>query len=163
ADAQYVGYCFKTHKIMINFPDGHTQEFYFQRNNVDPPHIDLYAPPYPADWLEHNNVTDHLRAMDANGTQFWLYLADGGSVRFVGGYGPGSGYHADEVHDPHGLVTHLVYDNGALSHVIEPAGRSLDISYKYVAGWPGLVIDKVQSGSGEGLQQVAYNYDFAPS
>jgi RHS repeat-associated protein len=162
-DLQYEGSCFKTHKITIIFPDGRTQEFYFQRNNYDNPNTDLYAPPYPGEWDGHAKVTDHLRVMDADGSQFWLYLADGGSVHFVGGYGPGSNYHADQVLDPHGLVTQLVYENGALTHVIEPAGRSIDISYKYVEGWPGLLIDNVQSGSGEGLQQVTYGYDFAPS
>jgi RHS repeat-associated protein len=153
------GRTFTTHKITVNFPDGRTEEFCYQCSNYGNP----CGPPHPANWISHPAVADHLAGMDPAGNQFWLYLADGGSVHFVGGFQ--SSYVADKVYDPHGLITQLLYDQttGLLSQVIEPAGRSLDLSWKYVAGWPFPLIDKVQSGAGDGLQQVAYNYDWAPS
>jgi YD repeat-containing protein len=90
--------------------------------------------------------------MAQDGSEFWLYLADGGSVHFTGGPW---GYLATEVFDPHGLRTTLTYHplNGQLQRVEQEGGRSLNIT------WDGGRIQRVESGGSAGTQAVVYNYD----
>lgn len=66
--------------------------------------------------------------METLGSNFWLYLADGGSVHFVNVSTDTSGhifqYQASEVFDPHGLRTALSYDtSGNLTKVAQDGGR----------------------------------------
>jgi len=80
---------------------------------------------------------------------FWLHLADGGSVYFDGGPG---GYQAKQVFDPHGLRTDLPIINhqratSTLSH--RKAGGGLALAGVANQGWGEEVITAVTSGRPE--------------
>ena len=158
--------------ITIGFPDGHTTKYKIVRANRSYPgqlpecagRIGWGAP-YLAqcgerNWPAPGWVHDRLSEMAEDGSNFWLHLADGGSVHFVGGSG---GYDATEIFDPHGLRTDLHYrPDGRLDKVTQEGGRWLDISWDYRAGFAALVIVQVQSGGYAGVQSVTYNYNRYP-
>jgi RHS repeat-associated protein len=145
--------------ITISFPDGRSSKYSISRG---PQTSNGWGPPYSAaeaDWSDPGTVTDHLRAMASDGSNFWLYLGDGGAVHFVDIYG---NYHATEVFDPHGYRTDLQYDTtGRLIRVAqESGGRFLSIEwvYKQVNANSILVIGAVQTGGAAGTHRVEYNY-----
>src|SRR3977135_1676841 len=158
--------------ITIGFPDGHTTKYKIVRANRSYPgqvpecagRIGWGAP-YLAqcgerNWPAPGWVHDRLSEMAEDGSNFWLHLADGGSVHFVGGSG---GYDATEIFAPHGLRTDLHYrPDGRLDKVTQEGGRWLDISWDYRAGFAALVIVQVQSGGYAGVQSVTYNYNRYP-
>jgi len=151
-----------TTAITITFPDGHANRYKITRSNrahglppnVAPPDPRL-GPPYTIveqnGFLTGGAVYDLLRDMAPDGSQFWLHLADGGSVHFTGGPGV---YQASEIFDPHGLhYTLLYYGDGRLYQVLQDGGRSLNIS------WNGYgLIAAVQSAGAAASQTVSYNY-----
>jgi RHS repeat-associated protein len=156
-----------TTAITITFPDGHANRYKITRSNrahgippnVAPPDPRL-GPPYTVPeqngFLTGGMIYDLLRDMAADGSQFWLYLADGGSVHFIGGP---SVYQASAVFDPHGLHTDLRYnDRGDLDQVTQEGGRSLTITWGYHAGSVAPVIDRLDTGGSAGSQFVEYHY-----
>jgi hypothetical protein len=99
----------------------------------------------------------------SRGWDFWLYLADGGSVHFVGGP---SGYQATEIYDPHGLRTDLHYNAyGQLDTVTQEGGRWLSIEWCSHPGWGQEVIHQVTSGrpGTSATQSVEYCYAIQPN
>ena len=156
-----------TTAITITFPDGHANRYKITRSNrahgippnVAPPDPRL-GPPYTVPeqngFLTGGAVYDLLRDMAADGSNFWLYLADGGAVHFIGGPGV---YQASEVFDPHGLHTDLHYNaRGDLDQVTQEGGRSLTITWGYHAGSVAPVIDRIDTGGSAGSQFVEYHY-----
>jgi RHS repeat-associated protein len=152
--------------ITIGFPDGHTTKYKIVRSSLPrsgPPECSGrtgWGPPYLAqcgekDWPPPGDLHDRLSDMAQDGSNFWLHLADGGSVHFVAVSG---GYEATEVFDPHGLRTTLSYNADGLYRVEQEGGRWLDIIWDYRAGFPFKVIVQVQSGGYAGVQSVFYNY-----
>ena len=112
--------------ITVTFPDGHATKFKLFRTSGYPWGEGRVGPPYYAahnerDWpIAGEGVHDNLAEMAENGSEFYIYLADGGSVHFVGYNGANlTGenwlYRATEVYDPHGLRTTLSY-TGRPSH-----------------------------------------------
>jgi RHS repeat-associated protein len=154
--------------ITIGFPDGHTTKYKIVRANRpypgQPPECAGrigWGQPYLAqcgekDWPTPGDLHDRLSDMAQDGSNFWLHLADGGSVHFVAVSG---GYEATEVFDPHGLRTTLSYNADGLYRVEQEGGRWLDIIWDYRAGFPFKVIVQVQSGGYAGIQSVFYNYN----
>ena len=159
--------------ITIAFPDGHSVKYKIVRTNrsYDGEPFECRArtgslPPFLAqcgerDWPEPGEgVHDHLNDMAEDGSEFWLHLADGGSVHFTGGYG---NYEATEVFDPNGLRTQLDYrTDGRLQKVTQEGGRWLDIIWDYRANFAVPVIVQVSSGGFAGIQTVTYNYNRYP-
>ncbi len=139
--------------IKVNFPDGHTSQFnvYRDQNNTTSPYT-------VADWADGGTLADHLRRMASDGSQFYLFLSDGGSVFFqrMGSLG----FRATTITDPHGLQTRFLYDSqGDLTDVLGPAGRSLHLDYAYLSGRPNKVISTVTANNGAGgTQQATYGY-----
>jgi hypothetical protein len=167
---------FKT-SITITFPDGHASKYKIVRWDArpglgyPPPYDPRLGPPYTAnevDWPPAGpGVHDRLGGMATYGESFWLYLADGGSVRFVND--ATWGYQATEVYDPHGLKTTLHYNNdGNLYLVEQEGGRQLRITWGGFCWVKGCgtdscvpsVITKVEIGNsgGPALQEVTYGY-----
>ncbi|MEY2482620.1 MAG: hypothetical protein QOK24_1148 [Verrucomicrobiota bacterium] len=152
-----------TTAITITFPDGHANRYKITRSNrlhgePGPPHTGN-GPPYTV--AEQNGFLasggyDLLGDMATDGSEFWLYLADGGAVHFIGG---GGYYYATEVFDPHGLKTDLHYNaNGTLHQITQAGGRWLTITYGYTDGWSRGLITHVESGGNAGVQYVDYAY-----
>jgi RHS repeat-associated protein len=156
-----------TTAITITFPDGHANRYKITRSNVwhfgeTGPPDPRCGPPYTTP--EQNAFTgapyDLLKDMAPDGSQFWLYQADGGSVHFMGG--PGY-YQAREIFDPHGLRTQLDYDgNGHLTTVTQEGSRWLTITWGSHEGLAALVIDRVDTGGYAGTQSVVYHYSRYP-
>ena len=151
--------------LTITFPDGRVTKYFIQRGPATP----HYGPPYSpqeACWTAGGTVSDHLCGMQADGKKFWLYLGDGGSVRFE--ESPSTpwlptavvGYRATVMIDRHGLETNLFYnDLGNLIRVTEPGGRSILITWRYLPGKPDPVIAQVSGGGPQNVAQaVQYNY-----
>ena len=146
--------------ITIDFPDGRSTKYSIYRGSNS---VNAWGPPYSpaeASWGDPGTVRDHVGGMASNGSNFWLYLADGGSVHFTNGP---DDYRATEVFDPHGYRTDLRYDaNGHLDQVKqETGGRFLSIEwvYKQVNSSGGIpAIGAVQTGGPAGTQRVEYNY-----
>jgi len=78
--------------ITVTFPDGHATKFKVTRYNGSyyPWGADgRVGPPYRADHYERNwaspgpGVHDNLAEMAYDGSEFWLYRADGGSVHLL--------------------------------------------------------------------------------
>jgi RHS repeat-associated protein len=166
-----------TTAITITFPDGHANRYKITRSSVwhfgeTGPPDPRCGPPYTIP--EQNAFTaapyDLLKDMAPDGSQFWLYLADGGAVQFIGIWPPDmtSGharwtYQATKVFDPHGLQTQLDYDgNGRLTTVTQEGGRWLSIIWGYHEGSAAPVIDRVDTGGYAGAQSVVYNYTRYP-
>ncbi|HEV2806116.1 MAG TPA: hypothetical protein VGW57_14425, partial [Chthoniobacterales bacterium] len=153
-----------TTAITITFPDGHATRYKITRSNTghysggvlipsDPRAGPPYTPPERNGFLAGGSIHDYLREMAEDGSQFWLFRADGSSVHFVGGPGV---YHVNEIYDSHGLRTALdYYPDGTLYRVTEDGGRFLQLN------WSGGVIASVQSGGPAGTQTVYYNYTAA--
>jgi YD repeat-containing protein len=151
-----------TTAITITFPDGHANRYKITRSNRGTYSGSVYipgdprcGPPYTVPeqngFLPSAVIYDYLSDMAADGSQFWLYLADGGAVHFINGPGV---YQASEVFDPHGLHTSLQYDaNGRLVQVSQDGGRFLTIHWNSY-GSLGMAIDWVQSGGPAGAQTV---------
>ncbi|MEY2483852.1 MAG: hypothetical protein QOK24_2380, partial [Verrucomicrobiota bacterium] len=154
-----------TTAITITFPDGHANRYKITRSNRAhgyPPH---WAPPDPRcgppytvpeqnGFLAGGTVYDYLGDMASDGSAFWLYRPDGGSVHFEGGSGY---YYATEVFDPHGFHTTLRYNNdGRLDRVEQDGGRWLTITWNYG------VITRVETGGYAGSQGVDYQYATQP-
>jgi len=170
-------YTYET-SITVTFPDGHATKFKLTRGDLNTPPLSRdhrVGPPYYATNYETNwaapgpGAHDMLAEMAQDGSQFWLYRADGGSVHFVGfspEYGGGGYakwlYKATEVYDPHGLRTDLIYDFDENSHrlflrqVVQEGGSWLNINWASYNGQP--VIGNVQTGGNAGFQQVYYKY-----
>jgi RHS repeat-associated protein len=146
------------HAITINYPDGRTGKFTFTVTNVSEPNP--FDPHFPPGLGASMAIDDHLMGMASDGSQFWLYLQDGGSVHFVTvPSSSNSRWRADKVIDPHGLLTQLLYDtDGNLTTVNGPDGRSLRLTWSTLSDHPRKVISAVESGSGAGLQRVEYYY-----
>jgi RHS repeat-associated protein len=160
--------------ITITFPDGHATKFKIARtdggyggNNIDPRCGPPYSNPGETDWpLPGAHVHDHLVSMALDGHEFWLSRADGGSVHFVGVYSELHNghawwsYEAQELFDPHGLRTDLIYQGDNLTEVRQEGGRSLLITWGEVGGVALPVIASVDSKgpNGEQLQHVSYWY-----
>jgi len=144
--------------ITITFPDGHATKFKISRGDADgrcgPPY---YASHGERDWPSPGpEVHDHLAEMAQDGSEFWLYRADGGMVRFVGLPGLQE-YQAREVYDPHGFRTDLLYNGELLTRVQQEGGRYLNIVWGVLPGdMP--VITRVETGGLAGSQQVTYKY-----
>jgi RHS repeat-associated protein len=159
--------------ITIGFPDGHSNKYKilradraFEGQSLECAGRIGSGPPYLAqcgerDWpTPGDGVHDRLSDMAQDGSEFWLHLADGGSVHFVNG---ANGYQATEVFDPNGFRTDLHYrTDGRLDKVTQEGGRWLDISWDYRANYPVPVIVGVQSGGFAGVQSVVYNYNRYP-
>jgi YD repeat-containing protein len=156
-----------TTAITITFPDGHASRYKITRSNrwhVTAPPDPRCGPPYTVPeqngFLAGGAIYDVLRDMAADGSEFWLYQADGSAVHFIGG--PGS-YQASEVFDPHGLKTDLHYNpSGDLEQVIQEGGRWITINWGYYTGWGREVITSVVSGGYAGAQSVQYTYGWFP-
>jgi len=158
--------------ITIGFPDGHSTKYKIIRANRSyqgespgcagrigwgPPYLDQCG---ERNWPPPGWLQDRLCDMAQDGSEFWLHLADGGSVHFTGGPGV---YQATEVFDPHGLRTELQYGvDGYLLKVLQDGGRWLDITWEYRENFSVPVITKVQSGGYAGVQTVTYNYNRYP-
>jgi hypothetical protein len=147
--------------ITIDFPDGRSTKYSIFRGQAS---TNPWGPPYNNDeingWTAAGTVTDHLKAMAPDGSKFWLFLADGGSVHFTEGY---PGYHATEIFDPHGYRTDLQYDSGGRLIWVgqETGGRFLTIEWVWKqvdANGSIPVIGAVQSGGAAGVQRVEYEY-----
>ena len=160
-----------TMAITITFPDGHASKYTITRSNrvhgslsADP----RFGPPYyasrgEANWNSSGEIHDFLGDMAADGSNFWLYLADGGSVHFV--QNTNWGYQATTVLDPHGLRTDLHYNGeGNLDTVTQEGGRQLTIRWDSycVTGqcWTTKVIGRVESAGSGGTQAVEYSYSW---
>jgi len=152
--------------ITLTFPDGHTTKYKIVRSNRPawggpPPDPRCGAPYSPGEisaWRgSAPGVHDHLVDMAADGLEFWIARADGGSVRFRQGE---FGYQATEVYDPHGFKTDLLYNPlGDLDQVIQEGGRYLNITWGVFQPGNARVITKVESGgAGFGSQYVTYQY-----
>ena len=107
--------------------------------------------------------------MAQDGSEFWLYRADGGSVHFVGTNGPNPTggyfrweYRATELYDPHGLHTELIYEpigeDYFLTQVKQEGNRWLNIVWKTFPNYSAPVIGRVETGGDAGSQQVNYKY-----
>ena len=156
-----------TTAITITFPDGHANRYKITRSNRgvysggvlipgDPRCGPPYTVPEQNGFLIGGGVYDFLRDMAPDGSQFWLYRADGGAVHFINGP---LIYQASEVYDPHGLHTALTYDaSGHVTHVQQDGGRSLTITWGYHQGSSAPVIDRVDTGGYAGSQFVEYHY-----
>ncbi len=142
------------HIMNIEYPDGRTAKFSFVGSSQ--------SPEYPPVLTGAFGTDDHLGGIDPAGLHFWLYLADGGSVRFEW-FHP-TGYRAIKVVDPHGLATELFYQNDAfgdrLWRVAGPDGRSIFLEYGALGNHPAAVIRKVGWGVSPGsyFQTVEYDY-----
>ncbi|MEY2564968.1 MAG: hypothetical protein QOH88_3161 [Verrucomicrobiota bacterium] len=157
--------------ITITFPDGHANKYKITRTGHGVPGAPgdpRFGPPYSAS--EQNGFAgflyDELKDMAGDGSEFWLYRADGGAVHFVGTSFSWEGnhqwwyYRATEIFDPHGLRTELQYDgNDNLKTVLQDGGRSLTLTWGYGPGSLAPVIRSVQTGGYAGLQTVTYNYN----
>jgi RHS repeat-associated protein len=155
--------------INITFPDGHTTQYKIARVKIGhwqvPGSYPWFGPPYSDEEIQSEwpyggtGVHDHLCNMAANGSEFWLCRADGGSVHFI--WDANYGYQAREVFDPHGLKTELRYTIGYLTRVEQEGGRYLDLTWENFSGG-GYMITRVDSGtaySGTGTNQtVHYHY-----
>jgi RHS repeat-associated protein len=149
--------------ITITFPDGHANRYKITRSNMwhgTAPPDGRPGPPYTVPeqngFVTSGAIYDKLADMAADGSQFWLFQADGSAVHFTGG--PGS-YQATQVFDPHGLRTDLHYNtNGDLDQVTQEGGRWLTITWGYKLGWWHEVITRVDSGGSAGTQSVLYDY-----
>jgi YD repeat-containing protein len=155
--------CFRL-SLTITFPDGRETKYYIDRGAGT-----HWGPPYSpqeACFSPGGTVSDHLCGMQADGKKFWLYLGDGGSVRFEESpslpWLPTAvvGYRATRMLDRHGLETNLFYDDlGNLVRVTEPGGRSILITWGYLPGRQDPVISKVSGGGPANIAQVVqYNY-----
>jgi RHS repeat-associated protein len=152
--------------ITVNFPDGRAIKYFVSRG-TDHQQYAHYGPPYSAtevNWSATGVVTDHLCNMAADGSNFWLYRSDGGSVHFEGG--PWS-YRATEIFDPHGLRTTLHYDGTRVDRVTAPNGRFLSLEYqdRVLTTTPYMaisVLSAVQTGGSAGTQRVEYDYGSYP-
>ena len=158
------GYQTDRHLIQITYPDGRSAKFSFSRTDGRDIQGNYSADPEGYPWPEHWGgdpaVDDHLRGMDPSGSSFWLFLADGGAVRFERS---GFYFRATQVIDPHGLKTILTYDVlqnpyeiPLLRRVEQPGGRSLQLSWSYLPDQFYPFISEVQSGTG---QRVVYGYN----
>ena len=171
-----------TTSITVTFPDGHATKFRLDRGDLNSPPLSRdrrVGPPYYAANYERNwaapgtGVHDNLAEMAQDGSEFWLYRADGGSVHFVGSNGPNptGGYYrweyrATEVYDPHGLLTTLLYEkpypfDHLLTKVVQEGGSWLTINWASYHDQP--VIGSVESGGNVGSQQVGYKYALTPN
>lgn len=150
-----------TMSITITFPDGHASKYKIIRTKNLPdgqpwPPDPRFGPPYYAEhgettWTPFGEIHDYLTRMAYDGSEFWLYRADGGAVHFI--EDSNWGYQAREVFDPHGLLTTLSYDgNGHLYRVEQDGGRRLNIT------WNGGVIGRVEIDGSAGMQAVEYQY-----
>ena len=161
--------------ITITFPDGRVIKYKLVRSEIFQfgiPARPWFGPPYESnerDWqIPGEGVHDLLESMAPDGSEFWLHLADGGSVHFVGDSWSGDpnhkdwSYQAKQVFDPHGFRTDLVYDpvwNGQLTEVRPEAGRWLKITWGYpINGSMAQVISRVEMGGVEGAPAVDYTY-----
>ena len=159
-----------TTAINITFPDGHTTQYKIVRLEhgdwMAPGSYPQFGPPYTpseiTNWISGGpGVHDYLK-MAADGSQFWLCRADGGSVHFV--WDPTYElFQAKAVYDPHGLKTTLSYTIGYLTHVEQEGGRYLDITWEPFSGGE-YMITRVQSGSAEtGITQTVNYYYTQPT
>ncbi|MEY2507592.1 MAG: hypothetical protein QOH01_1921, partial [Verrucomicrobiota bacterium] len=151
-----------TTAITVTFPDGHATRYKITRSNrghysggvlipADPRCGPPYTGPEQNGFLAGGSIYDYLRDMAADGSEFWIYRADGSSVHFIGGPGV---YHVNEIYDSHGLRTALdYYPDGTLYRVTEDGGRFLQLN------WSGGVIASVESGGPAGTQTVYYSYN----
>jgi hypothetical protein len=100
--------------IRSNHPHGFPPNQHYPDPRLGPPYT---QPEIDSGWPYGGaGVHDHLCNMAANGSQFWLCRADGGSVYFL--LDSAFGYQARQVYDPHGLRTDLSYDsNGHLAQI----------------------------------------------
>jgi RHS repeat-associated protein len=145
--------------ITITFPDGRASKYKIIRTKLWPygqPWVPdpRFGPPFLAAHGETNWVGgfhDQLADMAEDGSEFWLYRADGGSVHFTAGP---YGYLATEVFDPHGFKTTLTYNavNWQLERVEQEGGRHLKIFSN------GGGITRVESGGTADTQAVDYHY-----
>jgi YD repeat-containing protein len=162
-----------TMMLTITFPDGHASKFKIFRSNRTifgttwPPDPRQGQPYYAAHgeniWGASGDIHDHLERMAENGSEFWLFRADGGSVHFMND--SVWGYQAREVFDPHGLLTTLHYNaEGNLDCVKQDGGRHLTIRWDCYSP-PGQentciqkVIGRVDNAGSGGTQAVEYGY-----
>jgi RHS repeat-associated protein len=153
-----------TTSITITFPDGHANKYKITRVNRNYPGHPAnpgWGPPYSTaeqnGFLTGGSVYDSLSDMAADGSEFWLYRADGGAVHFTNDL-------ATEVYDPHGLKTSLIYNGpqGQLSDVIQEGGRSLHFTWGDF-GTLGWAITSINTAGPCGYQAVSYGYTTASS
>ncbi len=165
--------------ITITFPDGHATKYSVFRSNRRPigqawPADPRWGPPYLASHEEANFVTrgagihDRLNAMAEDGSSFWLYLTDGGSILFQNSP---QGYQAKKIFDSNGFLTTLTYGIDAkLRDIAQEGGRHLLLTWGTVCE-PGTnpnhcwskVITKAQYVPSTGqaaVQTVDYGYSW---
>lgn len=102
--------------MIIGWPDGSTRKFWLTRDarhwDGDPNnwYQDPFGPAYPPAWESDPATADFLREMAPDGSEFWIYRADGGTVHFQ--RNPDGHYLATELFDSNGLRTGLEYEQG---------------------------------------------------
>ncbi len=161
--------------ITISFPDGREIKYKLVRSEIFQfgiPARPWFGPPYLSDELDWqipgDGVHDLLESMAPDGSEFWLHLADGGSVHFVGDSWSGDpahkdwSYQAKQVYDPHGFRTDLNYDpvsTGQVTEIRPEAGRWLKLTWGYcINGSMAQVIRRVEIGDIPGGPAVNYTY-----
>ena len=142
-----------------------------RQHGSQPPDIRL-GPPYTQPEIDVTwpgsggmGIHDHLIKMDVMGADFWLALADGGAVHFVGLQPPDMSnsypvwtYQAREVFDPHGLKTDLRHNaSGYLYQIEQEGGRSLNLTWGIFPDG-STAITRVETGGSAGPQHVGYQY-----
>jgi RHS repeat-associated protein len=164
-----------TMMLTITFPDGHASKFKIFRSSRMIPGTNwppdprkgqpYYAAHGESTWSASGEIHDHLEGMAENGSEFWLYRADGGSVHFKND--SAWGYQATQVFDPHGLLTTLHYNTeGNLDYVEQDGGRRLTLRWDCYSP-PGQqnscmqkVIGRVENTGSGGMQAVEYGYSW---
>lgn len=160
--------------ITVTFPDGKIIKYFITRlkhgeNGIPGSSHHPWGPPYsPTEgWSTRGTVHDRIGNMALDGSEFWIYRADGGSVHFVGHspvYANGRTvwyYEAREVYDPHGFRTELQYEDWFLKRVLPDGGRSLTFEWGYnIGGGVAPVIRSVTSDAGTAAAQTV-SYDYA--
>jgi RHS repeat-associated protein len=154
--------------------------------NQQPTHYTVYYPdgryvifsssPSDSCFRAAPGVRDRFQPLDSSTMRAYLIFPDGGKVEFTAALVArwnlshtsaywAIGYKATALIDPYGQSTTLTYyGDGTLSTIQEPAGRSIQISYKTVPwfdpwGQQERVIDYLQASDGRRVQYVYANQD----
>ncbi len=115
---------------MVNYPDGRRVSFASHPTSGDP----YFRGPY--------GVHDRLQPLVINGSDLYLILPDGGRIWFQASssamgddFGPWTIYYDfafKGIIDPYGQLTTVTYNFDGSTTIKEPAGRSLQLSYRTI-------------------------------